>query len=113
DRSYYGKLIFDLGQACRGWCFVSDWKKWSNKNFRALIKGYEKERKLSSLEKKHLIDAIKFGILERGLAFALRYILVTKDSEDEKYAWHSISNNGLMGMTEKNRGTIEKFLKIA
>jgi len=111
DRSYYGKLVLDLGQACRGWCFVNDWKKWSNENFKALIRGYEKERKLSSLEKKHLIDAIKFGILERGLAFALRYILVTKDPEDEKYAWHSISNNGLMGIIDKNSKKIAASLK--
>ena len=111
DRSYYGKLILDLGEACRGWCFIDNWKKWSNENFKALIRGYEKERKLSSLEKKHLIDAIKFGILERGLAFALRYILVTKDSEDEKYAWHSISNNGLMGIIDKNSKKIAASLK--
>lgn len=111
DRSYYGKLILDLGEACRGWCFVNNWKKWSNKNFNALIKGYEKERKLSSLEKKYLMNAIRFGILERGLAFALRYILVTKDLKDEKYAWHSISDNGLMGMIDKNSKEIAASLK--
>ncbi|MFH1956298.1 MAG: phosphotransferase [Patescibacteria group bacterium] len=113
DRSYYGKLVLDLGQACRGWCFTNNWQKWSNENFKSLIKGYEKERKLKNIEKEYLIDAIKFGILERGLAFCLRYINVTKDPKDEKYAWHSISDRGLIGMVEKNRGTIEKFLKIA
>lgn len=112
DRSYYGKLVLDLGQACRGWCFVNNWKKWSNENFKALIKGYESQRKLTGLEKKYLIGAIKFGILERGLAFCLRYINVTKDPEDEEYAWHSISDEGLIGMIDKNSKKIAASLKI-
>ncbi len=112
DRSYYGKLVLDLGQACRGWCFVNNWERWSNKNFKALIRGYESQRKLAGLEKKYLIDAIKFGILERGLAFCLRYINVTKDLEDEEYSWHSISDDGLMGMIDKNSKEIAASLKI-
>ena len=112
DRSYYGKLILDLGEACRGWCFIDNWKKWSNKNFQALINGYQNKRKLTQLEKKYLVDAVKFGILERSLAFCLRFIQETKDSEDKEYALYSISENGLLGMVEKNRGTIEKFLKM-
>jgi len=111
DRSYYGKLILDLGQACRGWCFVNNWKEWNNKNFHALIKGYQNKRKLTNLEKKYLVDAIKFGILERSLSFCLRFIQVTNDPEDEKYALYSISENGLLGMVERNREKIEKFLK--
>lgn len=111
DRSYYGKLILDLGQACRGWCFVNNWKKWSNKNFKALINGYEKKRKMTKTERKYLKDAIKFGVLERGLAFCLRYINVTKDPEDEKYAWRSISDNGLIGMIDKNSKEIAASLK--
>lgn len=110
DRSYYGKLILDLGQACRGWCFTNNWQKWSNENFKSLIRGYEKERKLKNTEKEYLIDAIKFGILERGLAFCLRYINITKDPEDEKYAWHSISDHGLIGMINKNKKEMEKIL---
>ncbi|MDP2967086.1 MAG: phosphotransferase, partial [bacterium] len=112
DRSYYGKLILDLGEACRGWCFIDNWKKWSSKNFQALITGYQNKRKLTRLEKEYLVDAIKFGILERGLAFCLRFIQETKDSEDKEYALYSISENGLLGMVEKNRGTIAKFLKM-
>ncbi len=112
DRSYFGKLVLDLGQACRGWCFVNNWKKWSNENFKALIKGYEKKRKLTAIEKKYLKDAIKFGVLERGLAFCSRYINVTKDPADEKYAWHSISDSGLIGMIDRNSKEIAASLNI-
>lgn len=111
DRSYYGKLILDLGEACRGWCFINNWKKWSNKNFQALINGYQNKRKLTGLEKKYLVDAIKFGILERGLAFCLRFIQATNDPEDREYALYSISKNGLLGMVDKNREKIENFFK--
>lgn len=112
DRSYYGKLILDLGQACRDWCFVNNWKEWSNKNFQALINGYQNKRKLTNLEKKYLVDAIKFEILERSFSFCLRFILVTNDTEDEKYAMYSISEDGLLETVEKSRKKIEKFLKI-
>lgn len=71
DRAYYGKLVLDLGQAIRGWCFVKDWTTWSQKNFEALLRGYESQRKLSKLEIKYLIPAIRFAISERCLAFAL------------------------------------------
>lgn len=86
DRSYFGPLIFDLGQSCRGWCFVHDWSHWSNENFKALISGYEDRRKLTKIEKECLSDAIKFGILERALSFCLRFIDVTHDGEDEQFA---------------------------
>ncbi|MBU3964965.1 phosphotransferase [Patescibacteria group bacterium] len=112
DRSYYGKLILDLGEACRGWCFINNWKKWSNKNFQALISGYQNKRKLTKLEKKYLVDAIKFSIIERGLAFCLRFIQETKDPKDREYSLYSISKSGHLGMIEKNRKTIEKFLKM-
>lgn len=112
DRSYYGKLILDVGQSCRGWCFTNNWKKWSNKNFRALINGYQNKRKLTNLEKKYLVDSIKFGILERSLSFCLRFIQVTNDSEDRKYALYSISDDGPLGMVEENREKVEKFLKM-
>lgn len=86
DRCYHGKLILDLGQAIRGWCFTDNWQKWSNKNFEALLNGYLKKRKLTNLEKKHLSDAVKFALLERGLAFCLRFIDVTQDPEDSDFA---------------------------
>jgi len=111
DRSYYGKLVLDLGQACRGWCFTDSWKRWSNKNFKALLDGYQSKRKLTGLEKKYLVDSIKFGILERSLSFCLRFARVSKDTKDLEYALHSISKNGLLGMVEKNRDEIEKLLK--
>jgi len=110
DRSYYGSLLLDLGQACRGWCFTNNWRKWSNKNFLALIKGYQKKRKLTKLEKKYLLSAIKFGILERSLSFCLRFIDVSHDKEDEKYSLYSVSLRGLLGMVEENKNEIEKII---
>lgn len=113
DRSYYGKLIYDLGEACRGWCFINNWRSWSNKNFQAFINGYQNERKLIKIEKKYLVNAIKFGILERSLSFCLRFIEVTRDPKDEKFAWHSISERGLLGMVNINKKKIENLIKIA
>jgi homoserine kinase type II len=107
DRSYHGKLIFDLGQACRGWCFVKNWSRWSNKNFRALMKDYGKERKLKKIEADYLADAIKFGILERALSFYMRFIEITKDEEDKKYALLSVMK--LIGEVERNRREINKI----
>ena len=112
DRSYYGKLVLDLGEVCRGWCFTNNWKRWNNKNFQALLDGYQNKRRLTDIEKKYLVGAIKFGILERSLSFCLRFINITHDKEDEKYALYSISENGLLGMIKKNKEKIEKFLKI-
>ncbi len=112
DRCYYGKLIFDLGEACRGWCFINNWRNWSNKNFEALIGGYERRRKLTKIEKQYLIDSIKFAILEKALSFCLRYIEVTHDRRDEKYALHSISEKGLLGMVGKNKEKIRKIIAV-
>jgi homoserine kinase type II len=91
DRCYYGKLILDLGQAIRGWCFTDNWQKWSNKNLEALLNGYFQKRKLTNLEKKYLFDAVKFGVLERGFAFCLRFIEATQDPEDSDFA-HNMLN---------------------
>lgn len=85
DRSYFGKLILDLGQAARGWCFSEDWKEWKKENFEALVRGYQKKRRLTGTEKQCLADAIKFGILERGLSFCLRF-LTTRDKDDASFA---------------------------
>lgn len=111
DRSYYGKIVLDLGQACRGWCFTDNWTKWSNENFKALIKGYSEKRKLTKDEKRFLVDAIKFGIIERSISFCLRFIRITKDPEDERYALYSVLENGLADMVERNRTKIEDILK--
>lgn len=42
DRCYFGKLVLDLGQACRGWCFINDWSGWSSENFKTILKEYQK-----------------------------------------------------------------------
>jgi len=111
DRTYFGKLILDLGQACRGWCFTDNWGKWSNENFKHLIKGYSKRRKLTEIEKGYLVDAIKFGIVERAISFSLRFIGTTGDPEDENYALYSVLDNGLLDIIEKNRTIIEEILE--
>jgi Ser/Thr protein kinase RdoA (MazF antagonist) len=108
DRSYFGPLVFDLGQACRGWCFSNDWKNWSNKKFGALIRGYEKSRKLNTGEKAVLVNAIRFAILERALAFCLRYIYVTHDSKDIVFACDSLFRQ--IKTIENNCMRIEKIL---
>ncbi len=113
DRCYYGKLILDLGQACRSWCFVDNWEKWSNGNFKVFLKGYITKKKLKKIEKDHLFPALKFAVLERALAFCLRYIEQTNDKEDEKFVWHSISKNGPLGILEKNEQGIKKIIKTA
>jgi len=89
DRCYYGKLVLDLGQACRGWCFTDNWTKWNSKNFKTLLRGYQNKRKLTNLEKEFLFGAIRFGVLERSLSFCLRFINM-QDSADEDFAWHSL-----------------------
>jgi len=92
DRTYFGPLILDLGQALRGWCFMDNWQNWSQDNARIFLAGYESERKLSDLEKEYLVPAIKFAILERALSFCLKFIYSDKpDKEDERFAWKSLS----------------------
>jgi homoserine kinase type II len=108
DRSYFGPLVFDLGQACRGWCFSSNWKGWSNEKFKVLIRGYEESRKLDVNEKRDLVDAIKFAILERALAFCLRYVYVTHDSKDIAFACDSLFKQ--IKMIENSRVYMGKIL---
>lgn len=114
DRCYYGFLILDLGQAIRSWCFINNWTKWSNENLKAFLKGYIIKRKLKNIEKGYLFPAIKFAVLERALAFYLRYFEETKDKEDEKFVWHSINDNkGLLGMLNRNETKIKQIIKAA
>lgn len=82
DRAYYGPLILDVGQACRGWCFDSNWRRWNNTRFKALMEGYFKHRVLTAGERKSLISAIQFAILERSLAFALHYVYGNRDATE-------------------------------
>ncbi len=105
DRCYYGKLVLDLGQACRGWCLEND-QRWNNGKFKALIGGYREKRELAPLEKTCLADAIKFGILERSLSFCLRSISGQKSLEE--YARQSLFN--LTQELENNRRLINDIL---
>jgi len=109
DRCYYGKLVLDLGQAIRGWCLRDDWQEWSNQNLAALLKGYFQKRKLTSLEKEHLFEAVKFGLLERGLSFCLRFIEVSQASSDEEFARQSVFD--LLKILDQNKKEFESILK--
>lgn len=105
DRCYFGKLVCDLGQACRGWC-LKEKKGWDNDFFAVLIKGYSERRKLTLLEKNYLVSAIKFAILERSLSFCLRSLTGQKDLAE--YARQSLFN--LTGEIEQNRKAINKTI---
>lgn len=111
DRCYFGTLLADLGQACRGWCFSTSWRRWEQKKFQALLTGYQQERPLIRLEKKYLFIAIKFGVLERTLAFGLHFIHGAHRGADAAFAWQSLSPTGLIGELEKNKTAITKFLE--
>lgn len=111
DRSYYGKLLLDIGQSCRGWCFEDNWAKWNNEKFKSLIKGYNEKRKITELEKKFLIDAIKFAIVERAISFCLRFLRLTNDHKDEDYALHSVLEESLLDILDKNKEDIKRILK--
>lgn len=108
DRSYFGRLILDLGQAVRGWCFVDNWISWNNEVFEALIEGYQQKRNLTELEKESLINAIKFGILERSLSFCLNFIEITHHKDDQNFALDGIFRQ--LGLIEDNRKKLEKIL---
>ena len=110
DRAYYGELILDIGQACRGWCFSKDWNTWRTTNFTALLTGYQKKRTLTDTEKKYLFDAIRFGVIERSLSFALRFTN-TKDSAHAEYAWKSVTT--LLDILDKNKNKIEAIINRA
>lgn len=111
DRYYYGFLILDLGQAIRSWCFSNNWTKWKNENLKSFLRGYNSKRKLQNTEKDYLFLAIKFAVLERALSFCLRYLEETKDKEDEKFAWHSIKDSGLLGILNNQEKEIKKIIQ--
>lgn len=89
DRSYYGYLILDLGQALRSWCFVDNWREWKNTNVIFFLRGYIRERKLNYLEKKYLLAAVKFAILERGLSFFSNWIYFSR-KKDKEFAYNCL-----------------------
>jgi Ser/Thr protein kinase RdoA (MazF antagonist) len=109
DRCYYGKLVLDLGQALRGWCFIDDWCKWDNQKLEALINSYSQKRRLTDLEKEYLFDAVKFGVLERGLSFCLRFIKVSQKKSDQKFAHQSVSD--LLDLLNQNKKEFDRILK--
>ena len=109
DRCYYGKLVLDLGQAIRGWCFINNWQKWNNENFESLINGYSQKRKLTDKELKYLFSAVKFGVLERGLSFCLRFIKTSQSQNDQKFAHQSVFE--LIDLLDKNKKEFKKVLE--
>lgn len=114
DRSYFGYLVLDLGQAIRGWCFIDDWAMWSQKNFQGLINSYQSKRVLTPLERKYLFQAIEFGILERAISFCLRAInrktLTVENKENADFAQKSLFY--LVDILDQRRKNINDFLKV-
>jgi len=96
DRCYYGYLIFDLGQAVRGWCFNSSFDR---EKYILFMKSYQAERKLLLEEIEYLPDAIKFAFLERSLSFALRSIL----SDNPSYYQYAKKLLNTASFIDKNR----------
>lgn len=88
DRSYYGQFILDLGQAIRGWCF-DEWKKFNKEKFHSVLNGYESQRKLTPLERKFLLNSIKFAFIERALSFAVTF-LNNRKKEDGEFAINNL-----------------------
>lgn len=89
DRMYFGKLVWDVGQAIRGWCLLGTHVNSIEtriEKINALLTGYEEIRKITVEEKKCLFDAVKYAFLERSLSFCLRSILVTGDEDDASFA---------------------------
>lgn len=107
DRSYFGPLIFDLGEAIRGWCFVNNWRHFNLEIFYNLINSYQQKRVLTKEEKLSLVQAVKFAVLERALAFCLRFIEDTHDPDDADYAWLSLTH--LISLIEGNKKAITRL----
>ncbi|MDP3990104.1 MAG: phosphotransferase [archaeon] len=91
DRSYSGPFILDLGQTIRGWCF-DDWKKLNHQKLTRLLDGYENQRKLSLIEKKSLLNAIKFAFIERVIAF----VIFAYNTNKKEYKNHAINDLTLL-----------------
>ena len=87
DRSYSGFLISDLGQAIRGWC-IDNWEKLDGKKLQNLLNGYESNRKLSEIEKRSLLNAIKFAFIERIIAF----VILAYNKNNNEYKEHAVDD---------------------
>ena len=88
DRSYYGPLILDLGQAIRGWC-MDNWKDVNTEKAYSLIKGYESQRKLNETERTSLLNVVKFAFIERAISYYINY-LNNKNLEDKEFVLENI-----------------------
>jgi homoserine kinase type II len=104
DRTYYAPLVLDLGQCLRGWCFVDDWRQFSVRRCAALLSGYRREHRLTRQEGECLVDAVKFALLERALAFVLRYVFGAHRPADRDFALDTLLRQ--LPLIEKKRKTI-------
>ncbi len=108
DRSYYGPLVLDIGQAVRGWCFVDDWRRFSARHVKSLLAGYGSQHRLVSAEKNCLVDSIKFAILERAQSFFLRAVFGEKKEGEIKFALDCVIKQ--VPLVEKNRKTVQSLM---
>ncbi len=88
DRSYYGPLILDLGQAIRGWC-MDNWEDVNTEKVYSLVRGYESQRKLNETERTFLLNVIKFAFIERAISYYINY-LNNKNPEDKEFVLENI-----------------------
>ncbi len=61
DNCYYGTLLHDITTSIIWMCVVDN--NISLKKIQTFLQGYEKERMLSSVEKKYFVDALKWRLL--------------------------------------------------
>ena len=61
----YEEALYDIGSSMV--VAIEQNKGINVKKLKAFIQGYQSERKITKLEKKHLFDAFKYGIIKYGV----------------------------------------------
>lgn len=71
DNMYYGSLLVDFMTTVIWTCFTKN--KFNHYYFKFLIKGYEQQRKFSTLEKKYFDQALRFRLLRETFIWIWLY----------------------------------------
>lgn len=69
DNGYYGALLYDIVTTICWYCFTKD--GFARNLFVSFIKSYQKQRKLTSLEKKYFYQAMQFRLLREAIIWYL------------------------------------------
>ncbi|MCK4553860.1 homoserine kinase [Candidatus Parcubacteria bacterium] len=83
DNSYVGAFLHDITTTIIWSCFTGE--KLNKELLNAFLSGYEKERKLTDLEKKYLMDGIKFRLVREvfiGPFVTIHYPELSRDRAD-------------------------------